>query len=152
MPVLKNPRHEAFAQALAEQKTADEAYVLAGYAPGRGNATRLKLNDSIQKRVAELLEKVARKTEVTVESLTAELEQARAIAIAENQAAAAVSATMSKAKLLGLDVNKNLNVNLNSNFHEHTDDELQFELASMLNEARALAGKPVVELPEPKKH
>lgn len=152
MPVLKNPRHEAFAQALAEQKTADEAFVIAGFKPSRGNASRLKAKDSVRARVAELLEKRSRKSDVTVESLARELDEAREIAIKEGQSAAAVSATMSKAKLFGLDVNKSVNVNLNSNFHEQTDEELQSALASMLNEVRALAGKPVVELPEPKKH
>ena len=31
MPTLRNPRHERFAQELATGKTADAAYVLAGY-------------------------------------------------------------------------------------------------------------------------
>lgn len=61
MPFLTNARHEAFAQALAKGKTADEAYALAGFKPNRGNATRLKANDSIQKRVLELQTKVADK-------------------------------------------------------------------------------------------
>lgn len=34
MPVLKNARHEKFAQALAKGKTADEAYQLAGNRAG----------------------------------------------------------------------------------------------------------------------
>lgn len=61
MPVLPNQRHEAFAQALAKGKTADEAYTLAGFKPNRGNATRLKANESIRKRVEELQGKVAEK-------------------------------------------------------------------------------------------
>lgn len=63
MSLLSNPRHEAFAQALAKGKTADEAYALAGFKPNRGNATRLKANDSIQKRVQELQSRVAEKAE-----------------------------------------------------------------------------------------
>jgi len=35
MPVLNNPRHELFAQYLAQDKTQDEAYKLAGYKPSR---------------------------------------------------------------------------------------------------------------------
>lgn len=62
MPALPNPRHEAFAQALASGKTADEAYQVAGYSPNRGNATTLKANQSISKRVAELVEAAASKT------------------------------------------------------------------------------------------
>lgn len=51
MPVLPNQRHEAFAQALAKGKTADEAYALAGFKPNRGNAATLKAKQSILDRV-----------------------------------------------------------------------------------------------------
>ncbi|WP_130225106.1 hypothetical protein [Bradyrhizobium sp. Leo121] len=37
MPILKNSKHERFAQDLAKGKTADEAYVLAGHQENRGN-------------------------------------------------------------------------------------------------------------------
>ncbi|WMT90137.1 hypothetical protein [Pelagibacterium sp. H642] len=106
MPILPNQRHESFAQALAKGKTADEAYALAGFKPNRGNATRLKANESIRKRVEELQGRVAKKVEVTVESLAMELEEARTLALGEKQSGAAVSATMGKAKLFGLGVEK----------------------------------------------
>jgi phage terminase small subunit len=51
---LTNPRHEAFALALAAGASADAAYVAAGYRRNRGNAARLKANESIQRRVAEI--------------------------------------------------------------------------------------------------
>ncbi|WP_019170680.1 hypothetical protein [Pseudaminobacter salicylatoxidans] len=102
MPVLPNARHESFAQALAAGKSADEAYAQAGFKPNRGNAARLKANENIRKRVEELQGRVAKKVEVTVESLAHELEEARSLAIAEKQSSAAVSATMGKAKLFGL--------------------------------------------------
>ena len=41
MPTLRNPRHERFAEELATGKTADAAYVLAGYQENRSNAARL---------------------------------------------------------------------------------------------------------------
>ncbi|WP_243667657.1 terminase small subunit [Sinorhizobium medicae] len=56
MPVLKNARHEKFAQALAKGKTADDAYAEAGSKPDRGNASRLQQKDNIRQRVAQLLE------------------------------------------------------------------------------------------------
>lgn len=102
MPVLDNPRHEAFAQALFKGKTADEAYVLAGFKANRGNAATLKANQNIVKRLAELQERSAKKVEITVESLALELEEARSLALTEKQTSAAVSATMGKAKLFGL--------------------------------------------------
>ena len=54
MPTLQNPRHERFAQELAIGKSADAAYVLAGYRANRSNAARLSANQDIQKRVAEI--------------------------------------------------------------------------------------------------
>jgi phage terminase small subunit len=59
MPALKNARHERFAQELAKGKTSDEAYQLAGYAENRGNATRLKANERVVARLAELTERAA---------------------------------------------------------------------------------------------
>jgi len=65
MPVLKNARHEKMAQALSKGKTADEAYVAAGFKANRGNAARLNANESIRARVDELLTRVAEKAEWT---------------------------------------------------------------------------------------
>lgn len=106
MPVLPNPRHESFAQALAKGKTADEAYALAGFKPNRGNAATLKAKQSILDRVAELQQKGAKKVEVTLESLAAELDEARDVAKGEKQSSAMVQATMGKAKLFGLVIDK----------------------------------------------
>jgi phage terminase small subunit len=57
MPILRNARHERFAQELAAGKTASEAYVLAGYKPNTGNAAALKGKQRISKRVDEILAK-----------------------------------------------------------------------------------------------
>jgi phage terminase small subunit len=77
MPVLKNARHERFAQELAKGKSADEAYATAGFKPNRGNAATLKAKQSILDRVSELQAKTVKKVEITVDSLAAELEDAR---------------------------------------------------------------------------
>ena len=61
MPVLANTKHELFAQALAKGETADAAYQLAGYVANRHNASRLKTNETILERVAELQAAVADK-------------------------------------------------------------------------------------------
>ena len=102
MPVLKNARHEAYAQALAKGMTQDAAYQAAGFKPHRGNASTLRAKQNIQDRVAELTERAASKVVVTVESLAGELEEARSLALGEKQSSAAVQATMGKAKLFGL--------------------------------------------------
>ena len=47
-PALKNPRHEAFAQALARGMSASAAYVEAGYKANRHNAAALALRETHQ--------------------------------------------------------------------------------------------------------
>ena len=54
MPSLKNPRHERFAQELAQGKSQVEAYELAGFKPHRGNASKLAQEQNILERVAEI--------------------------------------------------------------------------------------------------
>ena len=103
MPTLQNPRHERFAQELATGKTADAAYVLAGYRANRSNAARLSASRDIQKRVAEIQSLGAERAAITVETLIAEAEAARSKAMGEKGgAAAAVAAITAKAKLAGL--------------------------------------------------
>jgi phage terminase small subunit len=103
MPTLQNPRHERFAQELVIGKTADAAYVLAGYRANRSNAARLSANQDIQRRVAEIQSLGAKRTAITVETLIAEAEAARSKAMGEKGgAAAAVAAVTAKAKLAGL--------------------------------------------------
>ena len=102
MPPLENPRWERFARALFEGGTADEAYVKAGYSENRGNASRLKANENILARLAELQAAAAKASEVTVESLLAELEDARARANSLDQLSSVVKAISEKAKISGL--------------------------------------------------
>lgn len=101
MPVLKNARHERFAQERAKGATADAAYVAAGHKRHDGNAARMAKYPKIVARIAELQARASRKVDVTIESLTDELEDARVMALEKGQISAAVSATMGKAKLHG---------------------------------------------------
>lgn len=55
MPILKNAKHERFAQARASGMTVDAAYVKAGYKPHRSNASRMSANDNIAERIDEIL-------------------------------------------------------------------------------------------------
>jgi phage terminase small subunit len=102
MPVLDNARHERFAQELAKGKTADEAYVLAGFKENRGNASRLKANESIERRVDEILGRAAKRAEITVHDIAAQLDEDRQFARELDAPSAAITATMGKAKVLGL--------------------------------------------------
>jgi hypothetical protein len=114
MPTLKNPRHEAFAQALARGMSASAAYVEAGYKANRHNAAALAREEHIRTRVSELQEEqlaihqqataaAAANKQVTIESLIAEAAAARVKAMSEKGgSAAAVSALTAKAKLAGM--------------------------------------------------
>lgn len=106
MPPLKNPRHEKFVQCLLEGKSATEAHELAGYRRDDGNATRLRVNPKVRERLAELQSEIAKEAKVTVESLIAELEEARQKATSLDQLSAATAAIMGKAKISGLLVQK----------------------------------------------
>ena len=108
MPVLKKARHERFAQAIAKGKSATEAYAEAGYKGDRTAASRLSTNVNVVARVKELQSEGAKRALVSIESLTAELEEARQLAMADEKgASAAVAAVMGKAKLHGLLIEKN---------------------------------------------
>lgn len=71
MPVLRNPKHERFAQELAKGRHASHAYVLVGYKPSDGNAG--KLVKKVQGRVLEITSKAAEKTDITVQRVLNEL-------------------------------------------------------------------------------
>ena len=106
MPPLPNPRHERFAQALFKGETADAAYEIAGYKANRGNASRLKANEYILMRLAELQAAASKSAEVSVASLLQELEDAREKASNLDQLSAAVRAIEAKAKVSGLLINR----------------------------------------------
>lgn len=111
MPALENPRHERFAQLLAKGETADAAYVAAGYAENRHNASRLKTNETVTRRVAEIQERAATRTEVTVASITERLLKIAEKAEAKDEApmlSVARASLMDAAKLNGLVVEKSL--------------------------------------------
>ena len=73
MAVLRNPKWEAFAQAMANGESAEKAYVSAGFQPSRPNAWRLQQNKQIRKRVQEIAERreviEAKATERAIERL-----------------------------------------------------------------------------------
>lgn len=55
MPMLKNQRHELFAQAIVKGKTYGEAYVEAGYRPSPSAPSRLFEDVRIKARIQELM-------------------------------------------------------------------------------------------------
>lgn len=114
MPALSNQRHELFAQALAKGETQADAYAAAGYKPSEPNASRLTSNDKVRARVAELQEKAASRTVITVAAIT---ERLLAIATKAEKGTeapmlqAARASLMDAAKLNGLVIDKADNTN-----------------------------------------
>ena len=54
MPILQNPRHEAFAQARAKGARLEDAYEDAGFTAGHGHSSRVSLQPRVAERIAEL--------------------------------------------------------------------------------------------------
>ena len=59
MPLLPNPRHEAFAQARAQGARLEIAYEDAGFAAGQGHASRLAAQPDVAARIAEIRQEQA---------------------------------------------------------------------------------------------
>jgi phage terminase small subunit len=72
MAVLQNHRHELFAQGIVEGKTSDQAYIDAGFKPGRNNAARLRAKESIQARIKELQNRGLKRHDITVDRILEE--------------------------------------------------------------------------------
>lgn len=105
-----NIRQERFCLGLAEGLSQSRSYVEAGYT-ARGNAAEVEASKMVRlpkvaARVAELQAKAARRSEITVDDLVADLNDMLELAIVTKNPAAGVSAIMGKAKLLGLIVDK----------------------------------------------
>jgi phage terminase small subunit len=109
MPTLDNARHERFAQELAKGKTQEEAYKEAGYKGDRTAASRLSTNVNVQARVAEIQNRAAIRTEITVANITERLLNIAAKGETKEDApmlSVARAALMDAAKLNGLVIDK----------------------------------------------
>ena len=109
MGQLKNHQWETAAQVFMQTGNKTEAFRQAGYSTNSteqvitGNVQRLFRREPVLKRVAELQAEQAKLHAVTIESLTADLREDRALAYAVKNPSAAVSAVMGMARLHGLD-------------------------------------------------
>ena len=115
MPILKNSRHELFAESVASGKTQEQAYIDAGYAvkDARAKASRLMAtNGNIAARVQELKERAAKRVEITqadiIESLLRIAGKGEGLGEAAGLSVARAS-YMDAAKLAGLVVDKSEN-------------------------------------------
>jgi hypothetical protein len=116
MPALRNPRHEAFAQAIFSgivgakggAHSQAEAYRRAGYHVTNGNSARacasrlLMFANGIGERIKELQAIAAEHAVESADKCVQELNELRREARADKAYAAAVSAIMGKVKILNL--------------------------------------------------
>jgi len=86
---------EAYRRSYDTSKMAEKTAQREGY--------NLLQNPLVQARIEELRNKVMERHEITVDTLLAELEEARLLGKETGKASAMVTASMGKAKLLGLD-------------------------------------------------
>ena len=106
------PKQEAWSQLVGTGHTYSAAYREVYDTDGMATktvweeASRLAATPKVSARVCELQEAAAERTLVTVESITAELDQARDLADVEKQPSAMTAAIMGKAKVNGLLVEK----------------------------------------------
>jgi len=142
VPILRNARHEKFAQELAANGlSAYQAYINAGFRPSRQNAARLRAKEDVAARVLEIQAAGAKSAEITVASLIEELEAARVKATDLNQLSAAVRATAEKAKISGLLVEKQQIEVVNTEYEPTSAAEVLADVMEKVGEraARALA-------------
>ena len=98
-----SPKHTHFVEAYCMGKTATQAAIGAGYSPKTAHVqgSRMLRNVKILSRIEDRLQDHRERCGVTVETLTAELEEARLLAMKANRPSAAVRAIMAIAKLHG---------------------------------------------------
>jgi len=111
---MLDPVREAFVQEFHATGNASEAFRRAKPAAKawkditvHPRASKMLAEDKVQARLHELQAAAREKHGVTIETLTAELEEARTFAKSVGQSGPMVTAVMGKAKLHGLIVDKN---------------------------------------------
>lgn len=107
---IPNSRREKYAQNLAGATFESDldAYNDAGFTGDKAAASRCKDRADVQMRVAWIQGEAAKETIVTIQSTTAELEDARQKAITKNDPNTMRQCSMDKAKVNGLVVDKRL--------------------------------------------
>jgi hypothetical protein len=137
------PKQEAFCLAYVEIGNASEAYRRAYAAMNMKPATihcrasRLLAQDKVAQAIRGLRRIHRLRHVVTVDALTAELEEARLLAVEKGHSAAAVSATMAKAKLHGLPID--LRDSSTAPLEALTDEELDAYITRLESDVKSQA-------------
>ena len=102
-PAGITPKQARFVAEYLKDQNATQAAIRAGYSKATANqqGSRLLGNVGVAAALRQKQTRVARKAEITVESLAREFEEARVLAKKQGQASAMVAATTGKGKLSG---------------------------------------------------
>jgi phage terminase small subunit len=141
---LLSPRRELFCQHVDSGVPLAEAYVLAGYKPHAANPHTLRREPEIDRRVGELVavrqaranragDRAIEGLAISLESLLAELEEARVLAMKLKQIGPAVSAIREKGVLSGLRVERSEQKQI-SDYDGMSLEELRRELLAQVAE------------------
>lgn len=103
-----NPKQERFVREYMIDSNATQAAIRSGYSErtAHSQGPRLLEHVGVKDAIQKGQQRHAERCDVTVDSLTAEYEEARALAAQNAQTASMVSATTGKAKLHGLVTDK----------------------------------------------
>ncbi len=101
MPVLPNPRHEAFAQARARGARLEIAYEDAGFAAGQGHASRLAAQPEIAARIAEI-----REEQIELQAASPQAVIAALLKVARAHEATGTAAAIKEVRLTLLEVDR----------------------------------------------
>lgn len=120
------PKQAQFVSEYLKDHNAKQAAIRAGYSPktAEQQGCRLLRNAHVVKAVGKNQQRVAKKAEITVESLAKEFEEARILAKKQGQASAMVAATTGKGKLSGHLIER----------HKHSGAIGTYDLTSLTNE------------------
>jgi hypothetical protein len=115
MPILRNPKHEKFAQLLASGMMASAAYTEVGL-KGAQNAPRLRNNELVAKRIEELQARNERKAEMAAPTrdeliaILTEIVQAARTRLSEARPSDGLKAAEMLAKMCGWNEPERVNV------------------------------------------
>lgn len=150
------PTQEAFLRNRAAGMSICDAYMVAGFkvktrASAHALGWKLLQKVHIKSRLRELVdEHIESVGAVTRETIAATLDAAIEQAANLDQPGVVIAGAMAKAKLFGLEAPRKVEAN---HTHNHisrmSQEELNFELAVLLNKARVAAGGQALPLPPP---
>lgn len=129
MPILENPRHEAFARQYVKTGVGAEAYRLVyprakPLATAKRNAYRLRTYAHVDQRIQELRKDMAKRADITEDKILTDYQEALALAKEQQKPDSMVNAATAQAKLVGLLKDRIETRNVNDFDHMESIEEI----------------------------